>query len=515
MQRMERQGGWAVSLLLLVAWVWLYAPVWEDLGAVFDRQEFGANQLALLGALALAAMRLHTLHLPQHLDMMTAATVGPQLFWPGLLMMSGGSLLYALAQHCGYQQGFSASLFGLASYGLAGLWMRPQRWWQGLPTCVLLVGALPFGEYLHVFIGFPMRLITAMLVWYLLSLIGLQPLSSLTILAFENGVTQIDVPCSGVRSLWAIWMFLAAATWIERRRFGIRWMGVVLACGLLLFFANLLRVLALTLLGPVAGWPRLAEMVHLPMGVLDFVGTCLVGLRLLRMLPTWKEPAPGEQASSVWHSERPAWLVPVLVVMFLGMGLGKKAWPRPSPAVAMPNWPPDWPFPAEFVTRPSPLTAGERESWDRIQPEAVDRRWFSYWPERSKHTLSGSMILVVSQNWQAQHRPEDCFTVYGLKPVESSTYVLRPDFPLRVLLLNSATDQRRWLAAYWFQSAIMTTEDYSTRVWFDLLPEHQRWVMVTLLFDEAAGTGSGYDPAGADFRALFEVVHAAVETGLK
>ncbi|MFW6135380.1 MAG: hypothetical protein ACOC7N_01000 [Chloroflexota bacterium] len=34
----------------------------------------------------------------------------------------------------------SASLFGLASYGLLGLWMCPRRSGEGLPAALLLLG---------------------------------------------------------------------------------------------------------------------------------------------------------------------------------------------------------------------------------------------------------------------------------------------------------------------------------------------------------------------------------------
>ena len=58
----------------------------------------------------------------------------------------------------------SATLFGIATYGLVGLWMSPRSWRDGLPAALLLIGVLPFGEHMQTFIGYPMRIFTAELV---------------------------------------------------------------------------------------------------------------------------------------------------------------------------------------------------------------------------------------------------------------------------------------------------------------------------------------------------------------
>jgi exosortase O len=96
----------------------------------------------------------------------------------------------------------SATLFGLATYGLLGLWLEPQRWRRGLPAALLLVGVLPFGEHLQTFVGYPVRILTAALVQKGLAAAGAHSVGMETILVFENGVSQVDIPCSGVKSLW-------------------------------------------------------------------------------------------------------------------------------------------------------------------------------------------------------------------------------------------------------------------------------------------------------------------------
>ena len=54
--------------------------------------------------------------------------------------------------------------------------------------------------------------------------------------------------------------------------------------------ANFLRVAILSLTGPALGWTELARMLHVPLGVLGFVGACAAAVFLLGRLK--EKPAP-------------------------------------------------------------------------------------------------------------------------------------------------------------------------------------------------------------------------------
>ncbi|MCP4534181.1 MAG: hypothetical protein GY831_23525, partial [Delftia sp.] len=215
---------------------------------------------------------------------------------------------------------------GLASYGLLGLWMQPRRWRQGLPAVLLLIGCLPFGEHMQTFVGYPLRILTAAIVRDGLSATGVASIGVDTILVFENGVSQVDLPCSGIKSLWTGMLFLVAATWIERRRLNLRWLLVALALGGLLFVANVARVGVLVVVGQVAGWRLTAEMLHVPLGVLGFIAACAAAVALLRLQrPILQDDAPSAL-------DRPAWLTPVLAAAILAMALAYT--PRPQTGLA-------------------------------------------------------------------------------------------------------------------------------------------------------------------------------------
>jgi exosortase O len=215
----------AANALILLLWVILYRPVYPYLATIFTRQEFRTNQIALLAVVLLIAAQL------RRGQLQVSPAELPQFHLPGLVLMSTASVAFIAAERWLDINTLSATLFGLATYGLLGLWMQPRRWRQGLPAALLLVGVLPFGEHMETFIGYPLRLATARMVSSGLGFLGVPNLGVDTILVFENGLSQVDNPCSGVKSLWTGGLFLLAATWIDSRPLNRRWLlsGIVFA----------------------------------------------------------------------------------------------------------------------------------------------------------------------------------------------------------------------------------------------------------------------------------------------
>jgi len=476
-------------------WLWLYRPVFDYLAIIFSREDFRTNQLVLLGVIVLIATRVRQERPCLRID------AAPQLSYPALILALGGSALYLAVERFLDVNTISASLFGLASYGLLGLWMQPRRWRGGLPAVLLLVGALPFGEHLQTFVGYPMRLFTATIVRDGLRAAGVASVGIDTILVLENRVSQVDLPCSGVKSLWTGLLFLIAATWIERRSLNLRWLLTALVFAGLLFTANLARVGVLVVVGQVAGWRLAAGMLHIPLGVLGFVTACAAAAALLRLQRPIAQDAGDARGTEGATSplSHPIWLAPALAPAILAMALAYT--PRPQTGLAQP--PPAWEFPAGLITEPMPLRPDEVEWLTRDGAESADRRRFEW------RGISGSMILITSTTWRAHHRPERCFQVYGLSINDSHTHLVSPDFPLRFVSLGDKDGHGLLSATYWLQSTHHTTDDYATRIWADLSPERERWILVTILFDEM------YDPNMSDIQALYTALHDAVARHLK
>lgn len=481
----------ATNAAILALWLWLFLPVYSYLATIFTRQEFRTNQVVLLAALALVAMQVRRGEFRFHPEAM------PQLYPPALVMALGGAATFVVAERFLEINTLSATLFGLASYGLLGLWLRPVYWRQGLPAALLLVGALPFGEHMETFIGYPVRLVTARIVSDGLAALGAPNFGVETILVFENGISQVDNPCSGVKSLWTGGLFFLAATWIERRRVDARWLLCALAFAALLLAANLARVAILVGVGQALSWRLLAEMLHLPLGVIGFVAACAAGLGLLRKFTRPLDPLPAQDADASTAVPRPVWLAPVFGLALVGLALLSTPLPEPVSAA-----PPEWTFTPDLEVVEWPLTPKDL-AWLESDGPVDGQRYRFTW-----RGFQGSLLFITSQDWHTQHRPERCFSVYGLEVQESRPALIEADFPLRLLTLGPPGSQALYTAAYWLQSADRVTADYAARVWDDLNLQSQPWVLVTVLFDQNISLN---DPAAQE---LFLLLKESVRNGL-
>lgn len=481
----------ALNGALVAAWIWLYRAVFPYLGIIFTREEFRTNQIVLAGALILIILQIRKGAINLRLHAL------PHLYLPALALALGSSVLYLLVERYLDINTFSATFFGMASYGLLGLWLRPQWWRSGLPAALLLVGALPFGEHLQTFVGYPVRLMTASAVRSGLQGLGAPSIGIDTILVFENGITKVDLPCSGVKSLWTGGLFFLAATWIDRRRINLRWLLVAIGFVILLLAANLVRVAVLVGVGQVAGWMLLAEMLHVPLGVLGFVAACAAAAGGLSLV----EPAHGSYSETHNELKRPAWLTPALAGAILVMGLLYTPRPQAVKAQSVP-----WEFPAALQAETWAFAPSEVRWLQQSEVDAAER-WRFEW-----QGLSGSMLFVTSTTWRAHHRPERCFEVYGLKQDTAYTQLVAPDFPVQILALEMEGSPQSYSAAYWLQSASQVTDDYATRIWADLAPDKQPWVLVTILFDQGAVPRG--EEAQALYRALRDVVQEHLAGGI-
>jgi exosortase O len=420
------------------------------------------------------------------------------LYLPALVLILGGSTLFLVSERYLDINTLSASMFGLASYGLLGLWISPQRWLQGLPAALLLVGALPFGEHMQTFIGYPVRVLTAGLVGDGLALLGVHSINIDTILVFENGLSQVDLPCSGVKSLWTGALFLLAVTWIEQRPFNLRWLWVALIFVFLLLVNNLVRVGALVAVGQVMELRLLAEMMHIPLGVLGFVTACAAAVWLLRLTQP-RQNRSIDTPNTLAPTHRPVWLVLVLSATILVMTLLYAPRPQSAAAQSLPNWQ----LPANIQSDPWPFTHEEIEWLSQIDAESANR-WRFRW-----HDQTGSILIISSTTCRAHHHPERCFEVYGLSVNSSHTYLAAPDFPLRLVSLGKERQRSQLSAVYWLQSSHRTTDDYASRIWSDLAPERQRWVQITILFDETS------NPISDDSLELYNALRRSIGRSLQ
>ncbi len=383
-------------------------------------------------------------------------------------------------------------LFLLGSYGLLGLWLAPSVWRRGLPVGIAIACLLPFGVQFSTGIGAPARIATAHVVEWILHQWQISAISAGDVIVLDTGVAYVDLPCSGLKSMWTGTLFLLAATWLEGRQIGLRWLGVGLANLGFLAIANTARVLILTILIYVLHQPAWAEILHVPMGLMGFVMASLLTWGLLRFVPT-----RAAQSATNYRIDR---VVKVLNWRSLGalagllLVLAIVPMPQPERAIAAPDLSRlQWLAPMQ--TQTLALNPQERKFFASYPGVTTRKQQFQY------GDLTGTSVVVASPTWQAHHSPELCLAAIGYKVAPVFQRVITPEVTARWLSL----DDGRRSAIYWFQSATRTTDDFMSRFWDEVFRRETRWTMVSVVFDRADA------PDAPAVQAFIEQTHAAID----
>ncbi|MGL5083400.1 MAG: exosortase O [Microcoleaceae cyanobacterium] len=379
-----------------------------------------------------------------------------------------------------------ALLFLLGSYGLIGLWLQPNLWNRGLPIAIALSCLIPFGIEFSTNLGFPARILTAEVVEHILSQLNIAALSSEDIIVLDTGIAQVELPCSGLKSLWIGTLFFLGATWLDRRQLGLRWLVVGTIHLGLLILANITRVLTLVIVAEVLQQPEIAEILHVPLGIIGFITACVMSYGLLRWVPlippglskkagtkpkAFRVPlfvdAPG---GSQQNSSALALQFWVLAVCLFGL-----AFLPPAPVVAS-----DLPalnaleWPAPMQAEAIPLSPSEQTFFTQYPGVVPEKQRFQF------KTLSGSVLFVASSTWRSHHAPELCLVGSGYELNHMESQPLTPEVMGRWLTLNDGTRS----AAYWFQSAHSTTDAFTQRIWSEVTRQESAWTLVSVLFDQ-------------------------------
>jgi exosortase O len=452
----------AATLALGATWLWLFAPTLKWLAGL-AHEEYRLSLALLIAAGAAFALRARS----AIRDGALRGAWSP-LFRPlPIALTAFAALSYLAVERWLDVDILSAALFALGTYGLLGLFVPDAAWRRAGPAALLLAAALPFGHHLNVYVGFPARVVTAEVVHRLFASAGISSLPANGILVLENGVANVDLPCSGLKSLWAGALFLLAVTCLEQRKVGLTWLGVAVTQGLVALTANVGRVAAVVLLAVVARRPDLADLVHVPLGVAGFLLACGAGFLLLRLCPLQR---PSRALSRSEAAPRPG--SPRLAVGLAALALGLAALRSPRPADTE-RFEVAFNFPAEFHTSPLALTPAEEGLLGQHGGGHAKKVRFDW------RGVTGSLLLAPTASWRSHHPPEQCLVSSGLVLDSLAPREFAPGLTAQVLSLDHGSRA----AAYWFQSATTTTPLLLERIRAQALGGQNRWVMVSVLLD--------------------------------
>lgn len=378
----------------------------------------------------------------------------------GLSLMAVGAILSAWVAPVGLGLlDALAAVVGLV--GLVGTLFGPLGWRRSLAVLSVLVLAVPSMDHLEALVGFPVRLQTARTVAVVLERAGWAAVDTGTVLQVEGLTTRVDLPCSGVRSLWTGTVFLAAAASLERRRLGLHSLAALALTWAALVLANGLRVLVLVTLaaGSLPGGEVVAAVVHEPLGLLGFAAACGVGWLVLRA-----GPAAPEIRSTTRTIADPRWLGAATLLV------GCSAWIQTGPPPAQASRP--LPSPPHLVAAPVPPS---EQAWADAHGGLLGR---SIVVENGRyHGVVGEVARVWGADVRTQHPPDTCLRAAGgvVSTVVPAEVV---SVPVRTAIVQRGSGTAR--SMWWFQSRSTTTDDRSERVARGLWAR-EPWVLVSVL----------------------------------
>lgn len=396
-----------------------------------------------------------------------------------LLLMIGGEMGAILLKWSLNIPQLTLLCFILASYGLVGLFISTAPWYRGLTLATITACVVPFLVAFNSGLGFPVRVITAHAVAQALADFHLSAVSSHDIIVMENGIAQVDLPCSGMKSLWTGTVFLLGATWLESRQLGFRWLLVAIANLLFLIAANIIRVLILVITIEVLGQQQIADLIHLPLGIVGFIiASGLTWVLLQKVARNSPDLAIASEPKYSHQLNKPnnrfnyqRLLSIVIIIAIIGQFQPFSSAPITLHTIDLP--------PA-IITETLPLTPAETNFFASPANPVVQK--LSFQSDR----LTGSMLMVASDTWQSHHPPELCFLGNGFKVDSMNSTLLNDSIHARWLSLQNG----ELSAVYWFQSAQSTTDDFVARIWDHISHRNKTWVLVSVLFDHAENSDS-------------------------
>jgi len=480
-------------IAIIIASIVLYLPVFQWLLHKISLDYGYLHLIALFALLSLGLYRLRAIkNNPFHM---------PKLYYPSLLIWLLVSVLYLLNEAAVGMRTLSAVLGILYVYGLLGHVIKTSVWRSLLLPILLTILVLPFEHYLDVYLGFPLRLLSAEGAGSLLVLMHLPTLTTESILMIDNRAAIVDLDCSGINSLWIGAIFYLLLTWIERYRITPLWFLLgVLFLGLLMS-ANIFRIVILVLLELVLKTPQLASMLHQFLGILGFMMACGIAWGLLHYFArrSVNEESTIKKHQSVQaHNNRS--FLPLSLSGTLGLIIVFILLYQPMQKQLPTEIRHNIQLAPHYQAKSVALSQQEHEFFVSNHGQVQKLRFSLQTDNQAAKPLSGSMILVWSHYWKTQHVPENCYLGQGFSITNKGVWMMGEQSAVRFLSLNRANKTtthaslNTYTGTYWFQSAHKSTADYSSRVMDGLFNRHNEWVMVSILWDQPvnANTVSPY-----------------------
>ena len=390
-----------------------------------------------------------------------------------------------------HYQIISASAMIIGMYALLGMYIEKQTWKRGFFIVGIIALSLPFAEHIQTFLGFPIRLFTAKIVSLIMGLIGLISVSDASVIVTENNATSIDVPCSGIKSIYTGIIVLLTMFFLKRATWSLKLVAVVIVYFSLLIIFNIWRVFSLVYIYDVLSFPAFGNTIHIGIGILGFVVSTYILWYLIDKY-TSKGIEQSDLRTQKERSYKKLYLIVLLIIAlildtsYVIFRADKTQQIQSSSIVfSVPN----------LELQEMPFNHQEKLFFVNREIEFSKK-----YTGETKSGQAFSLLLISSKSWRDYHNPELCLQGIGYK-IDDSKIMQLANLRIRKLSLNDGKDT----VLYWFVNKNKSVMDYSERVWEGIKNSEQVWTLVEVGFQGSV------DLKNSDIAGLVEYLHASVQ----
>lgn len=352
-------------------------------------------------------------------------------------------------------------------YCLVGFYLDRSTWKRLFFAVLILALTLPILERVQKFFGFPIRMITAQFVSYLLGYFGIGNVSKSAVIVTENHATSIDLPCSGVKSLYIGTLFLLTVYYLQQIKISLK--SILVACGFfaLLILFNTWRVFSLVFIYDVLDMKTFGNTIHVTLGVIGFVLSCASLWFLTTKYLSLKTKTQSEKVQKSTQHDLRQYAIGILL-----LSACFTIWKNPThQSVTVPANENTTIFSLEiYQLLEIPFSKAEQNYF--LNSDVEFSKKYSGTTQQGKNF---SLLVVTSKSARTHHDPEIC--LQGLGHEITGNQILQiQNLRIKQLKLNDNSDT----VYYWYVGKDKNILDYSERVWEEVTNPNSSWTLLVV-----------------------------------
>lgn len=321
---------------------------------------------------------------------------------------------------------------------------KTRLYWLGFLTIALL----PIQEYVQIFLGTPLRFISAEVISKVLTVINISNYSQSSIIFIENNLTNIDYPCSGNSTIGMIFIFVSIIGFCLKTRFTLKTFFILFTSVIVFVLLNMFRMFFLILMNYFNISETVIKILHPSFGLMNFA---IIFLCLYYAFSKIK-------SSEVTKSKHHKGLIPVILLMGIVLLFVKPLFTKDLPKCNN-----------SLIKIDSGLGLTEKEAnFFRNHNAIVDKKLLK------EDVLK---MTVTTESWTSHHNPENCIKGSGMKIIASETIPVKNGFARSV-----KTD--KGYVYYYFTDGKIKTDDYYKRAFVSIFGGAKNWTLVEFFSKE-------------------------------